>query len=407
ARLLWQVAEALEAEIDALAELETRDQGKTLRTARFAELPGAIEQFRYFAGWATKITGTAYTPSVGYAPPGRRVEARTVPVPVGVVGAIVPWNSPLLMACMKLAPALAAGCTVVLKPAEETPLTAIRLAEILAGILPPGVVNLVTGDGGTGAALAAHPGVDKISFTGSTAVGRELVRGAADRLTRLTLELGGKSPAIVLPDAERDLLGPGLARGSFANSGQVCVASSRIYVHRSVFAEVADLLVAQAEALTVGPGLDPASDLGPLVSAAHAERVASYLDDVEVLTGGRTEGAFVRPTVVVGAAPDSRLMREEIFGPVAALVPFDDLDEALALAGDTDYGLSASVWTRDLSTAERVTHALRAGTVWVNCHSYFSPELVKGGHGISGWGYENGAPGLAAYQELKTICTLV
>lgn len=413
ARLLWKIADALEADIDLLSELETLDQGKTLRTSRFAEIPSAIEQFRYFAGYATKITGISYRPSIGYAPAGRQVVAQTTPQPIGVVAAIVPWNSPLLMAAMKIAPALAAGCTVVLKPAEDTSLTALRLGELLmqAG-LPDGVVNVITGDGTVGAALAGHADIDKVAFTGSTEVGRRLVTAAAGTFTRLTLELGGKSPALVLPDADLELAVPGLGRGIFANSGQVCVAGSRIYAHRSVFDEVVSGLAEQAAKTVVGSGLDPSSDLGPLVSTAHADRVESYLTDtaggLHIEAGGRRGAtAFFEPTVVTGASADHRLMREEIFGPVAAVVPFDDLDEAIRLANDSKYGLAASVWTQDLSLANRVSQRVQAGTVWVNCHSYFSPELVKGGHKESGWGYENGPNGLAAYMEYKTVCTLV
>ena len=409
ARLLWRVADAIEEHLDELAELETLDQGKTLATSRFAEIPSAAEQFRYYAGWATKITGTAYTPSIGYAPPGRRVTAQTVPEPIGVVAAIVPWNSPLLMAAMKMAPALAAGCTIILKPAEETSLTALRFAELVSSILPPGVVNVLTGGPSVGAALAAHTGVDKITFTGSTEVGKRLVQAASGDLKRLTLELGGKSPAIVLADADLSLTIPGLGRGIFNNSGQVCVAGSRILVQRGAFDEVVDRFAAHAAGLTVGPGLDPSSDLGPLVSTRHAGHVAGFLveDGLSVVTGGRRgDTAFFEPTVVVGATNDQRIMQEEIFGPVAALTPFDDLDEAVALANDTRYGLAASVWTQDLSAANTLTSRIKAGTVWVNCHSYFSPELVKGGHKESGWGYENGAHGVANYLEHKTICTL-
>jgi acyl-CoA reductase-like NAD-dependent aldehyde dehydrogenase len=411
ARLLWAIADELEAHINELAELETLDQGKTFATGRFAELPGAIEQFRYYAGFASKVSGTSFAPSITYQPPGRRIVAHTVPQPVGVVAAIVPWNSPLLMACMKLAPALAAGCTVVLKPAEDTPLSALRLGELLlAAGLPAGVVNILTGAGEVGAALARHAGVDKVTFTGSTEVGKQLVRAAAGNLKRLTLELGGKSPAIILDEADVDLTIAGLARGIFANAGQVCVAGSRIYVQRAIYEQVTDGLVEQAAHLHLGHGLDPSSDLGPLVSARHAARVQGYLDTsgAEIRTGGRiADSAFFQPTVLTGVEPDQRLMREEIFGPVAAITPFDDVDEVISLANDTRYGLAASVWTRDLSAAYQLSDRIEAGTVWVNCHSYFSPELVKGGHKESGWGYENGPPGLANYLEYKTVCLSV
>ncbi|AHD23198.1 betaine-aldehyde dehydrogenase [Rhodococcus pyridinivorans SB3094] len=414
ARVLWRIAEAIDAHADELAELETLDQGKSWATSRFAEIPSAAEQFRYYAGWATKITGTTVTPSITYAPPGRKVVAHSVREPVGVVAAIVPWNSPLLMAAMKLAPALAAGCTVVLKPAEDTSLTALRFGELLAESgIPDGAVNILTGGGEVGRMLAEHSGVDKVTFTGSTEVGKKLVASAGARnLSRLTLELGGKSPAVVFGDTELPLTIPGLARGIFANCGQVCVAGSRIYAERGIYEQVVDGLAAAADTLRLGHGLDDDTDLGPLVSLRHRETVASYVDDgvragATVVTGGRMvgeTGSFYEPTVVVDAAPDLRMMREEIFGPVVTVTPFDDPDEVIAWANDTDYGLAASVWTSDLSRAHRVADAIRAGTVWINCHSYFSPELVKGGHKQSGWGYENGAAGLENYLETKTVC---
>ncbi|WP_016693653.1 aldehyde dehydrogenase family protein [Rhodococcus rhodochrous] len=414
ARVLWRIAETIDAHADELAELETLDQGKAWATSRFAEIPSAAEQFRYYAGWATKITGTTVTPSITYAPPGRKVVAHTVREPVGVVAAIVPWNSPLLMAAMKLAPALAAGCTVVLKPAEDTSLTALRFGELLAQSgIPDGVVNILTGGGEVGRMLAEHSGVDKVTFTGSTEVGKKLVASAGARnLSRLTLELGGKSPAVVFGDTDLPLTIPGLARGIFANCGQVCVAGSRIYAERRVYEQVVDGLAAAADTLRLGHGLDDDTDLGPLVSLRHRETVASYVDDgaragATVVTGGRMvgeTGSFYEPTVVVDAAPDLPMMREEIFGPVVTVTPFDDPDEVIAWANDTDYGLAASVWTSDLSRAHRVADAIRAGTVWINCHSYFSPELVKGGHKQSGWGYENGAAGLENYLETKTVC---
>ncbi|WAL47731.1 aldehyde dehydrogenase family protein [Rhodococcus pyridinivorans] len=414
ARVLWRIAETIDAHADELAELETLDQGKAWATSRFAEIPSAAEQFRYYAGWATKITGTTVTPSITYAPPGRKVVAHTVREPVGVVAAIVPWNSPLLMAAMKLAPALAAGCTVVLKPAEDTSLTALRFGELLAQSgIPDGVVNILTGSGEVGRMLAEHSGVDKVTFTGSTEVGKKLVASAGARnLSRLTLELGGKSPAVVFGDTDLPLTIPGLARGIFANCGQVCVAGSRIYAERRVYEQVVDGLATAADTLRLGHGLDDDTDLGPLVSLRHRETVASYVDDgvragATVVTGGRMvgeTGSFYEPTVVVDAAPDLRMMREEIFGPVVTVTPFDDPDEVITWANDTDYGLAASVWTSDLSRAHRVADAIRAGTVWINCHSYFSPELVKGGHKQSGWGYENGAAGLENYLETKTVC---
>jgi len=416
-KLLWRIADLIEAHADELAELETLDQGKSFRTGRFGEIPAAAEQFRYYAGSATKILGETILPSIGHQPAGRKVFAYTLREPIGVVAAITPWNSPLLMAAMKLAPALAAGCALVLKPAEETSLTALRLGELMleAG-LPPGVVNIGTGLGETvGAALAAHKDVNKAAFTGSTEVGRLILGAARGNLKKLTLELGGKSPAIVLADADLDLAVPGVARGIFANSGQVCVAGSRVYAHRSLCDRLTEGLSAEARRLRLGHGLDPETKLGPRVSGKHAARVAAYVEEgraagAAIVAGGRRlggDGAFFEPTVVTGARPDMRMMREEIFGPVVAITPFDEPDEALAYANDTTYGLAASVWTRDLSAAHRLAARVRAGTVWVNCHSYFSPELPKGGHKESGWGYENGAPGLSNYLESKTVCMLL
>lgn len=416
-RLLWRIAGLIDAHAEELAELETLDQGKSFRTGRFGEIPASAEQFRYFAGFCTKILGTTIPTSIGYQPEGRKIFAYTTREPVGVVAAIVPWNSPMLMAAMKLAPALAAGCTVVLKPAEETSLTALRLGELMleAG-LPDGVVNIVTGFGETvGAALAAHRDVDKVAFTGSTEVGRLIVAAAAGNLKKLTLELGGKSPAIVLPDADMALAVPGVARGIFSNSGQVCVAGSRVYAHRAVYGRVVEGLARAASALRLGHGLDPATDLGPLVNRRQADRVAGYVaegraEGAEIAAGGRQTGelgTFYEPTVVTAVHAGMRMMREEIFGPVVAVTPFDDVEEAVAFANDSPYGLAGSVWTRDLSAAHRLAARVKAGTVWINCHSYFSPELPKGGHRQSGWGYENGAPGLENYLETKTVCAVI
>lgn len=417
ARLLWRIADTIEAHADELAELETLDQGKSLKTARFGEIPAAIEQFRYYAGFATKILGTTIPTSIAYQPPGKQLFAYTTREPIGVVAAITPWNSPLLMAAMKLAPALAAGCTIILKPAEETSLTALRLAELLGEVgLPPGVVNIVTGVGEVvGAALTQHHGVDKVAFTGSTETGKLIVAAAQGNLKKLTLELGGKSPVIILPDADLALTIPGVARGIFSNGGQVCVAGSRVYAHQSVHDAVVAGLAKAAMSLRLGHGLDPAADLGPLVNRKQADRVASYVAEglaqgIDIVAGGRQSGelgTFFDPTVVTRVREEMLLMREEIFGPVVAVTSFDDVDEAIAFANDSPYGLAASLWSESLSSAHRLAARIKAGTVWINCHSYFSPELPKGGHKQSGWGYENGAPGLENYLESKTVCAVI
>ncbi|MFG6415058.1 aldehyde dehydrogenase family protein [Roseateles sp. DC23W] len=417
ARILWRAAELIEQHLDELAELETLDQGKPVWVGRYAEIPGAAEQFRFFAGQAQRIEGNTVPTSINYQPAGKQVFAYTLKQPVGVVAAIVPWNSPLVLTAMKLAPALAAGCCVVLKPAEDTSLTALRLGELLlqAG-LPAGVLNIVTGRGDVvGAALAAHPGVDKISFTGSTPVGRAVLAAAGGNLKRVTLELGGKSPVIVMPDADLDAAIAGAANAIFFNTGQVCVAGSRLYVHREVFDRVVNGIADIARGLKLGHGLDATTQIGPLVSRRQAGRVHRYVQDAiaagaRALVGGGRLGpndSFIEPTVLVDVRPDMACVKEEIFGPVLVATPVDSLEEALALANDSDYGLAASVWTRDLSTAQRTAARLKSGTVWINCHLMFDASLPIGGVKQSGWGRESGQAAIDNYLELKTVCAVV
>ena len=417
ARILWKIADLIEANIDDLAELETLDQGKPLFIGRWAEIPGAAGQFRFFAGQAMAIEGQSIDSSINYQPQGRQMRTWTVREPVGVVAAIVPWNSPLVLTAMKLAPALAAGCTVVLKPAEDTSLSALRLAELMleAG-LPAGVLNVVTGLGAqTGATLASHPGVDKIAFTGSTATGRAVLDAAKTNFKRVSLELGGKSPSIVLPDADLSLAIPGVANAIFFNAGQVCIAGSRLYVHRSIRDQVVEGVVAYAKGLKLGHGLDADTQMGPVVSARHAERVEGFLTratagGAELLTGGGRSGAigtFIEPTVVAGVTPDMEIVREEVFGPVLVVQSFDDVDEVVAAANDTEYGLAAGVWTESLSAAHRMSSAIRAGTVWINCHAMYDASLPIGGIGQSGWGRDSGRQALDSYLEWKTICACV
>jgi phenylacetaldehyde dehydrogenase len=412
-RLLHRLADLIEARADDIAELEAVDNGKSVVMARHVDVKHAIEVWRYMAGWPSKIEGSTL-PISGTLVPGHQYAAFSQREPIGVVGAIIAWNFPFLLATWKLAPALAAGCTVVLKPAEETPLTALMLAELAAEAgFPKGVINVVTGFGPiAGAALTEHPGVDKITFTGSTEVGRLVVRAAASNMKKVTVELGGKSPAIVLDDANLDVAIPGAASAIFFNQGQVCCAGSRLYVARRHFDRVVEGVAAQAAALKIGPGLDAATQIGPLVSAAQRERVMRYVGEglaqgASAVTGGRAlpgPGYYVEPTVFTSASADMSIVREEIFGPVVVAQPFEDLAEIARIANDSIYGLAASIWSRDISKVFQLAPRLRAGTVWVNCHNVLDPTMPFGGYKQSGWGRELGGESVYSYLESKSLC---
>jgi phenylacetaldehyde dehydrogenase len=413
-RLIWKLADLLEENLEEFAELESLDNGKPLKIARAADVPLAVDLLRYMAGWATKIEGNTIPISVPYAP-GAKFLAYTLREPVGVVGQIIPWNFPLLMAAWKLGPALATGNTVVLKPAEQTPLTALRLGELIqeAGI-PDGVVNIVPGYGETaGAALAAHPGVDKVAFTGSTEVGKLILQAAAGNLKKVSLELGGKSPNVVFADVDLDAAIAGAAGAIFFNHGQCCCAGSRLYVENKVFDQVVEGVAQHAKKINVGSGQDESTDMGPLVSAEQLNRVCGYLESglsegaKAVVGGGRhgDKGYFVKPTVLVNTTEKMKVVREEIFGPVVTAIPFSDPAELVTQANDSVYGLAAGIWTRDISKAHRLASQLRAGTVWINCYNIFDAALPFGGYKQSGWGREMGHEVLEQYTEVKAVCT--
>jgi phenylacetaldehyde dehydrogenase len=412
-KVVWRIGDLILQHADELAELECVDNGKPRAVARVADVPLAADLFHYMAGWATKIEGNTIPISVPYAP-GAAFHAFTLREPVGVVGQIIPWNFPLLMAAWKLGPALAAGNCVVLKPAEQTPLSALRLGELLleAG-LPDGVVNIVTGFGETaGAALAAHNDVDKVAFTGSTEVGKLIVRAAAGNLKKVSLELGGKSPNIIFKDtADMDAAINGAASAIFFNHGQCCCAGSRLMVEKDIFDTVVSGVAAQAKKIKLGPGLNADTEMGPLVSREQLQRVTGYMDQGReagacyVAGGGRKSGTgyFVEPTVIKDVTPAMSIVREEIFGPVVVAESFTNADELIARANQTEYGLAAGVWTRDMSKAHRIAAALRAGTVWVNCYNIFDASLPFGGYKQSGWGREMGHEVLNLYTQTKAV----
>ncbi|HEX2049630.1 MAG TPA: aldehyde dehydrogenase family protein [Actinomycetota bacterium] len=405
--VLFKLGELVKRNINELAQLEALDSGKPVKLAS-GEMWMAGEVFRYYSGWPTKFFGeTNQTDDDMFV--------YTLREPVGVCGGIIPWNFPLIMAAWKVAPALAFGNTIVLKPAEQTPLTALRLAELcLEAGVPEGVVNVVTGFGDeAGAALAAHDGVDKLAFTGSTEVGRKILHASEGNLKRVTLELGGKSPNIVFSDANLRRASKGSMLGVFVNSGQVCTAGTRILVEKSIHDDFVSSLVDATTSMKLGPGLDDATGMGPVVSAEQLERVTSYIDigrseGAEVVTGGERaaelgDGYFVRPTIFAGVRNDMRIAQEEIFGPVAAVIEVDDVDEAIRVANDTMYGLAAAVWTTDLSKAHRVARGIKAGTVWVNTAGLYDPSVSFGGYKQSGFGRELGVHSVETYTQTKSV----
>ncbi|GII64709.1 putative aldehyde dehydrogenase DhaS [Sphaerisporangium krabiense] len=409
ARLLFDLADLIEAHAEELAVLETRDQGQPVGISRAVSVTGAAEHFRYYAGWVTKIEGA--TSPVSF-PDTLHYTRRE---PVGVCALITPWNFPLMILAWKLAPALATGNTVIIKPAEQTPLTSIRLVQLAERVgFPPGVINLVTGDGSTGAALAEHPDVDKVSFTGSTEVGRSIVRASAGNLKRVTLELGGKAPSIIAADADIDAAVAGNIAGSVLNSGQVCAAYTRFYVDRKREDEFVAKLADGVSGMRLGPGLDESTQLGPLVSAEHLRSVEQLVatgpaEGAELVTGGRRaadKGWFFQPTVFAGVKDGMTIATKEIFGPVLSVLSYDDEDElaaVIARANQTEYGLAATVWTKDLTVANRVAEGIRAGAIFINMPSIPDMAAPWGGFKASGWGREMGSLAIDAYTEVKAV----
>ncbi len=421
AKLMWKLADLVDAHAEELAQMEALNQGKPIELARQLDAAGAAESLRYYAGWCTKIEGIttadlSFPDMRGENASGPAYHAYSLKEPIGVVGAIVPWNVPLVMAVAKMGPALSVGCTMVLKPAEETPLTTLRLGELImeAGF-PPGVVNIVTGYGHVvGAAIAEHPGIDKVAFTGSTETGRKIVQAATGNLKKVSMELGGKSPVVIFDDADLDQAIAGAAEMILLNCGQMCFAGSRLLAHEKVYADVVEGIAEIARKTKIGPGTDPETELGPLVSARQRERVCEYIESgreegAQVLLGGNPygdRGYFMEPTILTGTEPHMRVVREEIFGPVLVTTPFKetaDIMDVARVANDTDYGLVATIWTKDLSRAHSLAAEIRAGMVWINTPLAFDETLPFGGFKQSGWGRESGRMGVDEYTESKSV----
>lgn len=412
-KLLSRLARKLEEHADEFAELESLDCGKIRAYAKAVDVDLTARVYHYMAGWASKVSGE----TVSLSTPGN-YHAFTLREPIGVVGAITPWNFPLVLTAYKLAPLLAVGCTVVIKPSELAPLSTLRFIDLIeeAGF-PPGVVNVVTGYGTAGAALAEHPGVDKVSFTGSLATGRKIVAASAANLKRVTLELGGKSPMIVFPDVDIETAVPNLASAIFFHQGQVCTAGARIYIHQSIHDKVVEGIARAAQQVKMGHGLVDGTTMGPMISSNQLHKVLEYVDGgkrsgAEAVTGGSRaagDGFFINPTVLTNVNDRMAIAQEEIFGPVLCAQSFDDaeLDAIAARANDTPYGLAASVWTSKLSTAHKMVKKIRAGNVWVNCHNFYDPALPFGGMKQSGWGREEGSEAVRAFTELKSVVTLL
>jgi phenylacetaldehyde dehydrogenase len=410
-RLLWRIGERILERAEEFAQLESLDNGKSAGVAQAVDVAWTAELFFYYAGWATKIEGRTIPVSVPWIP-GAQWHAYTVREAVGVCGQIVPWNFPLLMAAFKVPAALACGNTVILKPAEQTPLSALLLAEVLEEMgVPAGVFNVVTGFGDAGAALAAHDDVDKIAFTGSTEVGRKVVQAAQGNLKKVSLELGGKSPQVVFADANLDIAIPGVASGFLFNHGQACTAGSRLLIEDSIFEEFTAGVAEVARDSKIGHGMDPSSQVGPLISDEQMRKVTGYIDagladGARALSGGHRHGErgyYVEPTLLVDVDPSFSVYREEIFGPVAVAIPFNADQSVRAAANDTPFGLAASIWTRDISKAHRTAAEIKAGTVWINCHNAFDTALPFGGYKQSGWGRELGEGAIDLYTQTKAV----